>query len=302
MSRQRPNPPDGAILDYYLPQSAESVTLEILDAQGQVLRHFSSADKPPVSEEALKKQLIPLYWIRPFKALSPDAGMHRWVWGLHETPPTSTQHEYPIAAVPHDTPRLPRGPSILPGEYTVRLTVDGKVSTAKLRVKMDPRVKISAIALEAKFHVETRLASMLSKTSEAVMQAGSIRDQLQKAADQSAEVKNAIAAVEKKLDELLGASGGGPAAPAAELVTLGRVNQEVATLYGEIWQVDAAPTAAQTLALAAVEKNSAEVLHRWSEIENTDMPGLNQRLQNLNLPAIHPEGNLDQEDSQVDEE
>ena len=124
------NPPDGAILDYYLPHASSPVTLEILDARGQLVRKFSSTDKPEVSEEELKKQLIPLYWLRPFHALSADAGMHRWVWDLHYPPPDSTRHEYPISAIPGDTPRLPLGPTALPGTYTARLTADGKNYTA----------------------------------------------------------------------------------------------------------------------------------------------------------------------------
>jgi photosystem II stability/assembly factor-like uncharacterized protein len=300
------NPPDGAILDYYLPQSAQNVTLEILNAKGQVVRKFSSADKPDVSEEALKKQLIPLYWLRPFKSLSQAPGMHRWTWGLHYAPPTSTNHGYPIAAVPFDTPRLPRGPSVLPGQYTVRLTVDGKVSTAKLTVKMDPRVKVSAAALEAKFRAEVQLASLLSKTSEAVIQAGAIRDQLEKVSEKIGEqsqsaTNDTIAPFQKKLTALLGASGG-PAAGAAEQVTLGRVNQQASTLYGEVWQVDAQPTTSQLAAVAATQSASVDVMKHWKEFKSSDLPNLNRQLRGLNLSEIQLQSNLEQEDSQVDEE
>ncbi|MGB6555744.1 MAG: hypothetical protein WBE78_19780, partial [Candidatus Binataceae bacterium] len=120
------NPPDGAIFDYWLKSGvAGPVTLEILDANGKVLRRFASTDKPEVTQEDLEKQLIPLYWIRPQQILSSGAGMHRFVWDLRLPPPGTTQHEYPISAVPHDTPRYPVGPAILPGKYEVRLTVAG---------------------------------------------------------------------------------------------------------------------------------------------------------------------------------
>lgn len=296
------NPPDGAILDYYLLQSAQNVTLEILNAQGQVVRHFSSADKPEVSEEALKKQLIPLYWLRPFKSLSRTPGMHRWAWGLHYAAPVSTRHEYPIAAVPGDTPRLPRGPSVLPGQYTVRLTVDGKTSTAKLTVKMDPRVKISAAALEVKFHAEQRLASIVSETSEAAIQAGDIRDQLQKMLEKPPAASNdGIEQFQGKLSPLLGAPGG-PSASAAGQVTLDRVNQQASTLYGQVWQADAQPTSAQAAAISATESASAEILKSWNEFKSADLPELNRRLRNLNIPEIKLESNLEQEETQIDEE
>ncbi len=295
------NPPDGAILDYYLPQSAQNVTLEILNAQGQVVRKFSSTDKPDVSEEALKKQLIPLYWLRPFKSLSQTAGMHRWTWGLHYAPPVSTNHGYPIGAVPFDTPRLPRGPSVLPGQYTVRLTVDGRISTAKLTVKMDPRVKISAAALDMKFRSEAQLASLLSKTSEAVIQAGAIRDQLEKTVNQSHEANDALAPFQKKLSAILGVSGR-PTGPAADQVTLGRINQEASTLYGQISQVDAQPTTSQLSAISATQTASVDVMKQWAEFKSSDLPNLNRQLRGLNAPEIQLQSNLEQEDSQVDEE
>jgi hypothetical protein len=295
------NPPDGAILDYYLPQAATTVTLEVLNGQGEVARTFSSADKPEVSDEALKKQLIPLYWLRSFKALPVAAGMHRWVWGLHATAPVSTRHEYPIAAIPSDTPRLPRGPSVLPGQYTVRLTVDGKVSTAKLMVKMDPRVKISASGLEAKFRAETELASMLTKTSEAVIQAGALRDQLKKVVEQAhVETNESIAPFQKKLVALI--EGSSPPAPGADEVTLDRVNQQTGTLYGEVGQVDAPPTTAQSSAISATEKAGADILRRWAEFKNADLPELNRRLQSLNVPEIQLPSNLQQDESHLDEE
>ncbi|MGA9257413.1 MAG: glycoside hydrolase, partial [Candidatus Sulfotelmatobacter sp.] len=180
------NPPDGVVIDYYLAHSATSlVTLEILDARGQLVRKFSSTDKPDATEEELEKQLIPLYWLRPFRSLPSEAGMHRWVWDLHYPAPNSTRHEYPIAAIPGDTPRLPLGPTALPGSYTVRLTADGKSFTAPFVVKMDPRVKASAAGLEKKFQIEVHLASLLGRTSQAVLQAGSIREPLQKLSQQA---------------------------------------------------------------------------------------------------------------------
>ena len=174
------NPPDGAILDYFLPAAASTVTLEILDAQGHLVRRYSSADKHDATEEELQKQLIPLYWVRERPQLSTHVGMHRWVCDLHYPAPVSTRHDYPIAAIPHDTPRFPLGPTVLPGTYSVRLTVDGKSSTAPLTIKMDPRVKTSVAGLQKKFQAETRMASIMTDSAQAVLQGGSIRAQLEK--------------------------------------------------------------------------------------------------------------------------
>ena len=105
------NPPDGAILDYFLAQpAARPVTLEIVDAQGKVVRRYSSGDKPEVSQAELEKQLIPLYWIRMQKILSASAGMHRWVWDLH----------YPRPILRNTSIRSQRCPTILRDRRSAR--------------------------------------------------------------------------------------------------------------------------------------------------------------------------------------
>ncbi|MGB7864779.1 MAG: glycoside hydrolase, partial [Candidatus Sulfotelmatobacter sp.] len=297
------NPPDGVVIDYYLAHTSSApVTLEILDARGQLVRKFSSTDKPDATEEELRKQLIPLYWLRPFRSLSADAGMHRWVWDLHYPAPESTRHEYPISAIPGDTPRLPLGPTALPGTYTARLTVDGKSLTAPFVVKMDPRVKTSAAGLEKKFQLETRLASLLSQTSQASLQAGSIRDPLQKLSQQATgPVHDSVQAFQNKLVGILGAPAGFAAPPANE-ITLSRVNGQVATLYGQVWQVDAEPTAPQSEAVAATEHDAQDVMQRWDAIRTTDLRALNHALTGASLPEVKIDTDLHKEDGGMDEE
>jgi len=295
-----PNPPNGAIIDYYLPSAANSVTLEILDGKGQTVRKFSDSDKPEISEEDLQKQLIPLYWVRAHRNLSTEAGMHRWVWNLHAPSPASMRHDYPIAAIAHDTPRGPLGPRALPGTYQVRLTVDGKTFAAPLTVKMDPRVKTSPSGLQKKAQAEDRLASRMTQTTEAILQANSINSQLEKLT-QSDATKNAVADFQKKLTALVGAPGGFFTPPSPE-VTLNRANGEVSTLYQQIWQVDAEPTSSQMAALDAAERASSDVLKRWNDFKNTSLPELNRVLRQSQAPEVRVEEHPPQLESSVDEE
>ena len=297
------NPPDGAIIDYYLAQAASApVTLEILDARGHVERKFSSADKPEVTEDELKKQLIPLYWLRSFRALSSDAGMHRWIWDLHYSAPDAVRHDYPIAAIPGDTPRNPLGPNALPGSYTARLTVNGKSYTAPLTVKMDPRVKISTASLKKKFDLEMHLASLLGQTSSAVSQAGSIREPLQKLTERaSGQALDSLKAFQNKLVEVAGAQPG-VAPPAPDAVTLARTNSQVAVLYGEVWQADAEPTASQYEAVTSVEGDISDGMKRWDELKNSDLPALNRELRKANLPEVQIEAGPHKEEALSDEE
>ncbi len=283
------NPPDGAIVDYFLPSPANSVALDIFDAKGNFVRRYTNADKPDITDEELRAQLIPLYWVRPPAVLATGAGMHRWVWDLHYPASASTHHDYPIAAIPHDTPRVPLGPTALPGSYSVRLTVDGKSMTAPLTVKMDPRVKTSASGLHRKFQTETRLASILNEVYEALAEANSIRLQLDaQTAQPKGQAQSAIGDFQKKVNALLGGGAGSMAPPSAD-ITLSKVNGEAATLYQQIWQVDAEPTSPQMEALAAIERGSADVLKRWHEFKSRDLPEINRRLRDTKVPEIRVE-------------
>jgi photosystem II stability/assembly factor-like uncharacterized protein len=153
------NPPDGAIINYHLSQSANDVSLEIVDAAGKSIRKYSSKDKP----YAIPDVNIPLYWIRPQQILSAAAGAHRFLWDMHYTP-IDEPAEFPMTAIYQNTPKVANSPWVMPGVYTVKLTVDGKTETQTLTVKLDPRVKASAIDLQQQHALslacyEGRLAS-----------------------------------------------------------------------------------------------------------------------------------------------
>src|SRR5262249_43663622 len=131
-------------------------------------------------------------------------GMHRWVWDLRYPAPDSPHYEYPITAVPHDTPRVPLGPLVVPGEYTIRLSVNGRASTAPLTVKMDPRVSTPASGLEQQFSLAARLASELTQSTKAVTQARSVLDQLHKIEPQAAaQLSASLNALDQKIDTVL---------------------------------------------------------------------------------------------------
>jgi len=136
------------------------VTLEILDGKGTLVRRFASDDAP---EPLVEPLVVPAYWVRPPRLLSAAPGMHRFVWDLRLPPPPAREHEYPISAIAGDTPREPLGPFVLPGSYTVRLTVDGTAFTRTLTVKMDPRVAMSPTDLAAQFALLKRVTGALAR-------------------------------------------------------------------------------------------------------------------------------------------
>jgi photosystem II stability/assembly factor-like uncharacterized protein len=138
------NPPDGAMIDYYLNGDAkEVVTLQIKDDKNNIISSFTSNDMP----YEIPAVNIPLYWIRPQQILSAKSGSHRFLWDLHYIP-INTPPSYPIAAVYGNTAPETTSPWVMPGNYTVVLTVNGKSYTQNLKVTMDPRVTTSVKDLQ----------------------------------------------------------------------------------------------------------------------------------------------------------
>ena len=168
------NPPDGATIDYTLDADKSTlVKLEILDEKGKILRTFTSADKP----YDIPKVNIPLYWIRPQQILSSQKGTHRFIWDLH-TQPLNLPPTYSISAVYGQTAPNPTSPWVMPGLYTLKLTVDGKSYTKLLTVKMDPRVKTPVSELQKQFTLSDQCYSEYKKLSDQSEILDKIQDQL----------------------------------------------------------------------------------------------------------------------------
>jgi photosystem II stability/assembly factor-like uncharacterized protein len=147
------NPPDGAVINYYLKEkSTGEVTLDITTESGRPVRHYSSND----TLYTIPKVNIPLYWIRPQQILSAESGSHRFVWDMHYTP-LNVPPSYPISAIYNNTAPAPTSPWIMPGSYIVKLTVNGNVYTAPLKIRMDPRVKATARDLQIQHDLSYRM-------------------------------------------------------------------------------------------------------------------------------------------------
>jgi len=140
------NPPQGAIIDYYLEQPARTLELQILDDTGKLVRSYSNVPIPKLDQPAPP---APSFWIRPLRPLPVAAGAHRVTWDMRYPTPPALFFDQTIAAVPHDTPFIPQGPMALPGNYTVKLTVDGTSYAQPLTLEQDPRLSDSPAAMDA---------------------------------------------------------------------------------------------------------------------------------------------------------
>ena len=130
------NPPDGAMIDYYLnTNSSGPVKLEILNAKGELVRTFTSND----TLYKIPEVNIPLYWIRPQQILAATAGAHRFLWDMRYEA-LNVPAAYPMTAIIHNTPPDATAPWVMPGTYTIRLTVNGQTQEQPITITMDPRV------------------------------------------------------------------------------------------------------------------------------------------------------------------
>jgi photosystem II stability/assembly factor-like uncharacterized protein len=282
------NPPDGAIIDYTLQSAAGPVKLQILDASGKIVRAFSSTDKPEASMEELGKELnVPLYWIRPPQILSDAAGQHRFVWDLRTPPPASLRHEYPISAIVHDTPRLPVGPAVMPGMYTVKLDVAGQSFTQPLEIKMDPRITAPVDQLDQQFRLASRICDAMNSTFASLAQVRSVRAQLRDLAHQApkGEIADAIRALEEKVAPFEEATAG--SGPAARQQTFAQLNSQFAQLLAVVDGADAAPTQTAQDTTGDLQRSLTALQTQWDDLKARDVNTLNDQLRRANLPTIN---------------
>ena len=289
------NPPDGAIIDYFLAKNAVGpVALEILDERETLLvRVYSSEDKNETLEEMAPKHPIPMYWVRQEKIVSAKAGMHRFAWNVRWPAPKSLGHAFPISAIVHDTPLEPQGAWALPGRYTVKLVVDGASYTQPLVLKMDPRVKTPAADLTKQFAMQMGATEGMNESFDVLTELKSAREQAKAAMAKisSAEAKQRLSEFDKKAAELEGA-----AVPGFSGVPLvGKQPENFSTLnqrFGRILAIaDAADTAPTTQAQAVARELDValrENLARWGEMKTTDVPALNQLLEKEKAGRIDP--------------
>jgi len=151
------NPPDGAMIDYVLPNDARGVvTLAIYDARGALVRKFASTD-PRRNTNPLTTEYAP-EWVEQPAHLSAKPGMQRFVWNIR----------YPALAKPKPGKPQDDGVWALPGNYTVALTVNGRTFRQPLVVKPDPRVRLAQAAYEREFDLARKVEAESVKASQAL--------------------------------------------------------------------------------------------------------------------------------------
>ena len=281
------NPPDGAVIDYYLGAGNSGVvSLEIAGYDGKVIARFNSDDPVPPPDP---RYSVPEVWARPPRVLSAAPGHHRFLWDMQypQVPGIATGPDDDLAT-PHDTPSVSTAPWVMPGNYTVRLIAGGKTLTQPLKVVMDPRVKTPNADLEKQFTLAKQMYDDVLHATAALHEITVLREQLKERSGQ-APVANAAPSIQTKLDAIAGPDRGGrggfmrgPAGPP----TLTSVRMTLARLEHSVENADVAPTAAQSEAYQNTAKPLAGLLDQWKQVKQSELKSLNEQLKREHLEAI----------------
>jgi photosystem II stability/assembly factor-like uncharacterized protein len=281
------NPPPGGIIDYYLPNDAGGeVKLEILENGGKIIRRYSSNDPilnphPALDPAAYNRVCqsnptapfcgLPLYWPGPPMIVSTRRGMHRFAWDLHFDPVSAgdtvpNSDEEANGAVPHRTYTTVNAPWAPPGNYTVRLTVNGQSMTQPLVLRLDPRVRTPAAGLAQLARLSRALYDEAVATHVAYSQARSL-------AVSTAEGTPLRA----RLDSLAPApvpgggrrggfgrrGGAGGATP-----TLNGASDALLAAAMAMQSADVTPTTSEVAAAERAQTQAKEVMARWNALKN----------------------------------
>ncbi len=211
------NPPDGAIIDYYLKSvPASEIRLAIYDAQNNLVREYSSV-APPQDKTPYN---VPDYWLASPAVLPKATGLNRFVWDLRYPSPRTLPYSYygnlldyveytqNDHAIPRETLRdQVQGALVVPGKYSVVLTVGAQTHRQDLIVVPDPRVQASQSDLAEQFDFSQSVAAQMAATYETYYQTLTLREAItnrQKALSANPEAK-AVAEALKALDDKVAA-------------------------------------------------------------------------------------------------
>ena len=287
------NPPNGALIDFYL-KSAPSgpVVVDILDRSGKVVRHFSTerpAQARRHSQAAGESSEPEEDFFGPAPArLNARPGFNRFTWDLR------TESAATVPGVSVWGGRA-QGVLVLPGQYQVRLTANGKSETAPLEVQLDPRLKTTAAELQQQYDLASKIWTEINRANTEANRMIDLRGQIddlqyrlaQSSHPQAKELTDQAKTLDKKIDEVENLviqprshSGEDP------LNYPIRLANKLLDLLGTVESADTAPTAQSTEVFTMLSGELNSALQQWQQISTTELAGFNSTLQKANVGTL----------------
>jgi photosystem II stability/assembly factor-like uncharacterized protein len=249
------NPPDAAVIMYY--QRARhlfgKLKIEVLDSTGRVV------DELPASKRS---------------------GLNRVTWSMREKPPRVP----PAAQV---ATAGSRGPRVLPGVYTIRLTKNGKVSETKLTVGLDRRAKFTAADRKAQYDAAMRVHALFNGESALMDRIMPLRAAIAKATQgltEGDELRKTLTDFDGKVDAVrkqIVATTEGGAITGEE-----RLREHTDQLYGAILSYEGKPGDYHIAYIDALKRELDDATRDFEQLSSHDLPAVNDALKAKGLPAI----------------
>jgi photosystem II stability/assembly factor-like uncharacterized protein len=275
----------GVALTYYLKSAAQQLTIEVLDAQGTLVRKFvttpdTALDKPGSDSVAPDPSGRP----RPPRAPL-RRGTNRFTWDMRAEPPVRFPGMILWAAGTN-------GPRVLPGDYQVRLAADQHAPiTQSFRILADPRAPHVAMAdLQAQHELATQVRDKLNRANEAVMMIRGVKAQIDerikqandgKFGDVSAQLKDKLGKVEEEIYQVRLQSNQDPLNYPIKL------NNKIAALLNAVEGVEGRPTAQSYEVFTELAARLDQQLAWLKDILDRDVAAFNERwVQPRGLPAV----------------
>ena len=275
-----------AVIDYYLSQPNAKVKIEILDGNGQPIVSFDSSVTPAHIASDPGDGSTPA---GPGTPLSARAGSNRFVWDLRY-PGAIT---FPGIVLRYATPG--EGPIAPPGDYSIRLTVNGATQTRRLTIQKDPRLTdVSDADLHEQFRLAMQIRDETDRAHRSLLEIRSIREQLRQRAQaandasltqRSAQIASKLDEVEQDLYQVRNRS------PRDTLNYPIKLNNQLAVLEREVDTGDNRPTDQDYTVLKELSARLDEILARLNIVLSGDLSSFNQALATKHIDPIkfpHP--------------
>jgi photosystem II stability/assembly factor-like uncharacterized protein len=293
------NPPTGTIIDYWLKERpAGEVKLEILDAAGKVVNTYTSAAVRAAASTASGDDAVTPEIAEQggrggggrggggVQRLPAQQGMNRFTWDMHYPDATSFPGIIMWAG-------STRGPMIIPGTYTARLTVDGKAQSQKFVVKNDPRLKTTPEQFSAQLSLSLQIRDKLSQVNQAVVDIRAAKKQLEeyaarykddasakKVADAARDLDKRLTTVEQELYQTQNQSGQDP------LNFPIKLNNRLAALLGVVQENDAGPTKQSNVVYEGLASDANAQIRAADKLLTDDVGSFNKLVKDSNIPAV----------------
>jgi photosystem II stability/assembly factor-like uncharacterized protein len=249
------NPPDGTMIDYYLNEKANDVKLEISNSNGgkrTLIRRYTNTD----TLYKIGDVNIPHYWIRPQQILSGEPGQHRFLWDMKYAP-LNVSPSYPISANYMNTAPDQTAPWVMPGTYTVTLTVDSKVYSQTFTIKMDPRIKTSTANLQLQHDLSYQCYMGRKESMSILDDIHLYRSNLKSQISNVDELNK-----KDKLARELENTPQGSTEP-----SFGRLNGGFASVFGALQDSDTPPTTQMINAVKELNQQMIVLKKKWDELK-----------------------------------